>query len=118
MTTYEDHLEARRTSVGAKVMIFALAIFAVLGAFWAIVWFIRSYVEQPRISLAAPVSLAARESRPAAPPADPPAPPPVAAAPEPVQATEAAPPALARLQAPVTPQAGPAVTAQTAPPAQ
>ena len=62
---YEAELEPKRTSPGAKVMIFALSIFAVLGAFWTVVWFIRSYVEQPRIVLRAPMSLASKESTPA-----------------------------------------------------
>ena len=63
--TYEDEVQPRRASVGAKVLIFGFAIFATLGAFWSVVWFIRSYVEQPRIALRAPMTLAARESEPA-----------------------------------------------------
>jgi len=125
MTTYEDQLEARRTtSVGAKMMIFALAIFAVLGAFWTIVWFIRSYVEQPRINAAIPMALAARDSRPVAPPpaADPAAPPAAtdtSAAPTPAQATVAAPPIVARVPQPaanpVAAPSAPPVTAQATP---
>ena len=38
---------------------------AVLGSFWAIVWFIRAYVEAPRVNIPAPMVLAAGESRPA-----------------------------------------------------
>jgi hypothetical protein len=56
----------RRTSVGAKVLIFGFAIFAVLGSFWGIVWFIRSYVEPPRVMLPAPMTLASTESKPVA----------------------------------------------------
>jgi hypothetical protein len=69
MTTYEDEVEVRRTSVGTKVLVFAIAILAALGSFWAIVWFIRSYVEPPRVMLPAPMILAARESTPVPPPA-------------------------------------------------
>jgi hypothetical protein len=51
------------------VLVFAIAILAALGSFWAIVWFIRSYVEPPRVMLPAPMILAARESTPVPPPA-------------------------------------------------
>jgi cytoskeletal protein RodZ len=64
--TIGDEAEIRRTSVGTKVLMVGLAVLAVLGSFWSIVWFIRSYVEAPRISMA-PMALAARESAPAAP---------------------------------------------------
>ena len=89
---YEAETEKRRASRGAKVLIFGLSIFAVLGAFWSVVWFIRSYVEQPRIALRAPMALASKESEPAPAPREPvmtaaitpptsdPAPPPAAAA--------------------------------------
>jgi hypothetical protein len=68
--THDDEVEAKRPSVGTKVLVFGCAIFAVLGSFWAIVWFIRSYVEPPRVMLPAPMTLASGESKPA------PAPPP------------------------------------------
>src|SRR5256885_172168 len=46
--TFGDRAEVRRAKVGTKVLAFGCAIFAVLGSFWTIVWFIRSYVEPPR----------------------------------------------------------------------
>jgi cytoskeletal protein RodZ len=64
--TIGDEAEIRRTSVGTKVLMVGLAVLAVLGSFWSIVWFIRSYVEAPRISMA-PMALAARESAPVVP---------------------------------------------------
>ena len=64
--TIGDEAEIRRTSVGTKVLMVGLAVVAVLGSFWSIVWFIRSYVEAPRISMA-PMALAARESTPVVP---------------------------------------------------
>ena len=71
MTVYEEEVEVRRPSgVGTKVLVLACAILAVLGSFWGIVWFIRAYVEPPRVMMPAPLVLAARESVPA------PAPPP------------------------------------------
>ena len=63
--TYVDEAEVRHASVGTKVLAFACGIFAVLGSFWAIVWFIRAYVEAPRVNIPAPMVLAAGESRPA-----------------------------------------------------
>src|ERR1043165_7883307 len=70
MTAYEEEVEVRRPSgVGTKVLILACAILAVLGSFWGIVWFIRSYVEPPRVMMPAPLMLAAPESRPVAAPA-------------------------------------------------
>jgi hypothetical protein len=63
--TYEGEPEKRRAGLGVKVLIFGFSIFAVLGAFWTVVWFIRSYVEQPRIAVRAPMSLASHESEPA-----------------------------------------------------
>ena len=63
--TFEDELEVRRASVGAKVLGFAFAILAVLGSFWTVVWFIRSYVEQPRVTLAPTVTVATAGDRPA-----------------------------------------------------
>jgi hypothetical protein len=71
MTVYEEEVEARRPSgMGTKVLVLAGAILAILGSFWGIVWFIRAYVEPPRVMLPAPLVLAAKESVPA------PAPPP------------------------------------------
>jgi cytoskeletal protein RodZ len=64
--TIGDEAEIRRTSVSTKVLMVGLGVLAVLGSFWSIVWFIRSYVEAPRISMA-PMALAARESTPVAP---------------------------------------------------
>lgn len=69
--TYIDEPEVRRPSRGAKVLGFGVAILAVLGSFWGIVWFIRSYVEPPRVMMPSPLALAARDSTPvtlAAPP--------------------------------------------------
>jgi hypothetical protein len=65
--TYEDRAEARRPSVGTKVLMVGFAVFAVLGSFWTIVWFIRSYVEAPRVGIPATMALAARESTPVVP---------------------------------------------------
>jgi hypothetical protein len=62
--TYLDEPEVRRPSRGAKVLGFGLAILAVLGSFWGIVWFIRSYVEPPRVMRPSPLALAARDSTP------------------------------------------------------
>jgi cytoskeletal protein RodZ len=64
VTTYEDEIEVRRPSVGTKVLILACAILAVLGSFWGIVWFIRAYVEPPRVMIPAPMALASRNSTP------------------------------------------------------
>jgi hypothetical protein len=123
--TYEDEPQPRRATVGAKVLIFGFAIFATLGAFWSVVWFIRSYVEQPRIALRAPMTLASRESEPAPAPrepvatavaalGEPTAPPAVPANADPV-----APTAPARTRRPGSPAANaPAATAQAATPAQ
>jgi hypothetical protein len=62
--TYIDEPEVRRTSRGTKVLGFGVAILAVLGSFWGIVWFIRSYVEPPRVMMPSPLALAARDSTP------------------------------------------------------
>ena len=71
MTVYEDEIPARRRGVGTKVLALACGILAVLGSFWGIVWFIRSYVEPPRVMMPAAVRLASRDSIPVpAPPAD------------------------------------------------
>ena len=62
--TYVDAVEVRRASVGTKALAFGCAIFAVLGSFCGIVWFIRAYVEAPRVNVPAPMVLAAHESTP------------------------------------------------------
>ena len=98
MTVYEEEVEARRPSgMGTKVLILACAILAILGSFWGIVWFIRAYVEPPRVMMPAPLVLAAKESVPA------PAPPPRVE----VRPAETPPPVIEAQAAP----------AQTAPPA-
>src|SRR5437588_9854792 len=71
MTVYEDEIPARRRGVGTKVLALACGILAVLGSFWGIVWFIRSYVEPPRVMMPAGVKLASRDSFPVAAPATP-----------------------------------------------
>ena len=61
MTVYEEEVEVRRPSgMSTKVLVLACAIMAVLGSFWGIVWFIRAYVEPPRVMMPAPLVLAAR----------------------------------------------------------
>lgn len=87
--TYQEQAEVRRPSVGTKVLMVGLAVFAVLGSFWTIVWFIRAYVEAPRVNIA-PIALAARESTPVVPPAPMAPPAPIAA--DTAQATTANPP--------------------------
>jgi cytoskeletal protein RodZ len=67
--TFGDRTEVKRAKVGTKVLAFGCAIFAVLGSFWTIVWFIRSYVEPPRVTISPALALAARDSTPAALPA-------------------------------------------------
>jgi Meckel syndrome type 1 protein len=62
--TYIDEVEVRRPSRGTKVLGFGVAILLVLGSFWGIVWFIRSYVEPPRVMMPSPLALAARDSTP------------------------------------------------------
>jgi len=69
--TYEETAEVRRPSVGTKVLMVGLAVFAVLGSFWTIVWFIRSYVEPPRVTISPALALAARDTTPVTPPAKP-----------------------------------------------
>lgn len=102
MTVYEEEVEARRPSgMSTKVLVLACAIMAVLGSFWGIVWFIRAYVEPPRVMMPAPLVLAARESTPA------PAPPPRA---------EAKPPETQAPPAVIEAQAAPAQPAAAAPP--
>jgi hypothetical protein len=60
--TFGDKAEIRRARVGTKVLAFGCAIFAVLGSFWTIVWFIRSYVEPPRLTISPAIALAARDT--------------------------------------------------------
>jgi hypothetical protein len=60
--TFGDKAEIRRARVGTKVLAFGCAIFAVLGSFWTIVWFIRSYVEPPRVLMPAALQFASRDS--------------------------------------------------------
>ncbi len=67
--TYGDKAEDRRAKVGTKVLAFGFAIFAVLGSFWTIVWFIRSYVEPPRVTISPALALASLDSKPVTPPA-------------------------------------------------
>lgn len=73
MTVYEDEIPARRRGVGTKVLALACGILAILGSFWGIVWFIRSYVEPPRVMMPAGVKLASRDSTPVVAPVTPPA---------------------------------------------
>lgn len=80
--TFEDKVEVRRASVGTKVLAFGCAILAVLGSFWTIVWFIRSYVEPPRVTLSPTVALAARDNTPVVPAAPTVPPAPIAADPQ------------------------------------
>jgi cytoskeletal protein RodZ len=87
--TFEDKVDVRRASVGTKVLAFGCAILAVLGSFWTIVWFIRSYVEPPRVTLSPSVALAARESTAVVPPAPTIPPAPIAASPQPFGTTPA-----------------------------
>jgi cytoskeletal protein RodZ len=78
MTVYEDDIPARRRGVGTRVLVLACAILAALGSFWSIVWFIRTYVEPPRVMMPAARQLPARDSAIA--PAPAPAPTPTLAA--------------------------------------
>jgi hypothetical protein len=107
--TFQDEVEVRRPSVGTKVLMVGLAIFAVLGSFWTIVWFIRVYVEAPRVNNA-PMALAARESTPVVPPA-----PTVAPAPIADPQAPAAPPSIITAAATVEP--APPIQAQAEAPA-
>src|ERR1044072_890535 len=67
--TFGDRTEDRRAKVGTKVLAFGFTIFAVLGSFWTIVWFIRSYVEPPRVTIAPALALAAVDNKPVGRPA-------------------------------------------------
>jgi hypothetical protein len=104
--TFQDEVEVRRASRGTRVLGFGCAVLAVLGSFWGIVWFIRAYVEAPRVNIPAPIQLASRESVPL------PAPAPKAAempAPRPPAA-----PAVAA-QSPAAPAVAPAAPVPAAP---
>jgi hypothetical protein len=109
--TYEAEAQVRRTSVGAKVLMFGFAIFAVLGSFWAIVWFIRSYVEPPRVMLPAPLQLASQDSKPVVLPKPAPSP-----AVDTTNAAPAVPPAV--LAAPAAPEPSVKTAAAASPAAQ
>jgi hypothetical protein len=112
MTVYEDEIEVRRPSVGTKVLGLACAILAVLGSFWGIVWFIRAYVEPPRVLMPAGLSLASRESTPA--PA--PMPDPKAAEPVPLIEAQTAPPLAAQPAPAPSPRAALAAQREAAEP--
>ena len=102
MTVYEEDVEVRRPSgMSTKVLVLACAIMAVLGSFWGIVWFIRAYVEPPRVMMSAPLVLAARVSTPA---------------PAPRPRAEAKPPATQAPPAVIEAQTAPAEPAAAAPP--
>ena len=110
--TFEDKVEVRRASVGTKVLGFGFAILAVLGSFWTIVWFIRSYVEPPRMTLAPSLALAARESTSVVPPAPTVPPAPIAASPQRSETTPA--PAVADNAPTTAPADTPSVTGSIA----
>ena len=115
--TYEDRAEARRPSVGTKVLMVGCAVFAVLGSFWTIVWFIRSYVEAPRVGIPASMALAARETTPVVPAAPTVRPAsmiatgsqPAEAAPASAASAEPAPPKAAQVATPPEPAAANAI---------
>jgi hypothetical protein len=106
--TFQDEVEVRRASRGTKVLGFGCAVLAVLASFWGIVWFIRAYVEAPRVNIPAPMQLASRESVPVPAPAPNPA-----QAPKPVEAKPAQAPMPAATPEPEPPTAS--ITAQAAP---
>jgi hypothetical protein len=120
--TYQDEAEARRTSVGTKVLMFGCAILAVLGSFWSIVWFIRSYVEAPRVGIPATMALAARESSHVVPPAPTVAPTPIGAAEAPPASSTPPAPSQVTAESPAVPssadsaQSGPGKSAREADP--
>lgn len=103
--TFQDEAEVRRPSVGTKVLMFGCAILAVLGSFWSIVWFIRAYVEAPRVGISATMALAAREAATIVPPAATVAPTPIGTA-EP-QPASGSPPAPSQVTAESAPAAKP-----------
>jgi hypothetical protein len=107
--TFQDEVEVRRPSVGTKVLMFGCAILAVLGSFWTIVWFIRAYVEAPRVAMPAAMALAARESAPIVPPV-------ATVAPTPIGTVEAQPASPPPVASQVTAESAPA--ASSAEPAQ
>lgn len=106
--TYEHEPERRGPSLGGRVLIFGFAILAALGAFWTVVWFIRSYVEQPRIALRAPMTLASRESEAAATPKEPVVTAAIVPAPAAPEAAPPPPPAPVQVAAAAQPTADPA----------
>ena len=114
--TLQEQAEVRRSSVGTKVLMVGLAVFAVLGSFWTIVWFIRAYVEAPRVGIPATMALAARESTPVVPAAPTVAPAPIgeaqkpAVSPPPVTSASAAEPASAQAAQADAPVASSAIT--------
>jgi hypothetical protein len=81
MANEDVEVAYRARPVWPRALIFACAIFAVIGAFWAIVSLVRTYVEPPRVGGPQRMTLAAREMQPV-----PPAPMPLAVAPEPAPA--------------------------------
>lgn len=99
--TFGDKAEDRRAKLGTKVLAFGLAIFVVLGSFWTIVWFIRSYVEPPRVSISPALALASMESKPA------PAAPKPAATPESTGSISQAKPAVPAVVAEAVPASTP-----------
>jgi hypothetical protein len=107
--TFQDEAEVRRPSVGTKVLMFGCAILAVLGSFWTIVWFIRAYVEAPRVAMPAAMALAAREATPVVPPV-------ATVAPTPIGTMEAQPASPPPVASQVTAESAPA--ASSAEPAQ
>src|SRR5437660_1651610 len=72
--SYIDDAEVRRPSRGTKVLAFGFSILAILRSFWGIVWFIRTYVEPPRVMLPSPLALAAAAPAPKRNYAEPPLP--------------------------------------------
>src|SRR6185295_1808002 len=105
--TIGDRAVDRRAKVGTRVLAFGFAIFAVLGSFWTIVWFIRSYVEPPRVTISPALALASLDSKPAPRPAP-------AAAPEPTGSMSQPKPAISPAMAEAAP-AGPPLAKQAAP---
>jgi hypothetical protein len=93
---FQNEAEVRRASRGTKVLGFGVAVLAVLGSFWGIVWFIRAYVEAPRVNMPAAMVLASRESVPV------PAPPPRVADTKAAEPNAAEPKAAADVKVPET----------------
>ena len=106
--TFGDREKDRRAKVGTKVLAFGFAIFAVLGSFWTIVWFIRSYVEPPRVTISPALALAALDSKPVLAPA------PSKLSPSSTASSAAAIPAVKPIMAEAAPANPPAVQAAPA----